>query len=282
MSALAPLEVLAESPAGDELELPPQLARLYGPLRLPPATQGSPLVLGNFVSTLDGVVALNAPGATGGAEISGFNEHDRMVMGILRAVAGAVVVGAGTLRAAADHLWTAERIYPELAEAYAALRATVGFSQPPLNVFVTYSGRIDLSLPVFQTGAVETLIVTGAEGGRRLMGDTLPPHVRVAAVEHTGPVSARFVLDAIGGIRPSAIVLTEGGPHLMADFMAEHLLDELFLTLAPQVAGRDESVERPGLVAGVSFAPDDPRWAALTSIRRAESHLFLRYSFPAG
>src|SRR5262249_49559986 len=121
MSALAPLEVLAEAPAGDELELPPELARLYGPLHLPPVTQGRPLVLGNFVSTLDGVVALNAPGATGGAEISGFNEHDRMVMGILRAVVGAVVVGAGTLRAAADHLWTAERIYPELAEAYAAL-----------------------------------------------------------------------------------------------------------------------------------------------------------------
>ena len=33
-------------------------------------------------------------------------------------------------------------------------------------------------------------------------------------------------------------------------------LDELSLTLAPQVFGRDASVERPGLVAGKQFAPE--------------------------
>ena len=65
----------------------------------------------------------------------------------------------------------------------------------------------------------------------------------------------------------------------MGDFLAERVLDELFLTLAPQIAGRDGSVERPGLVSGKSFAPDDPRWGTLVSVRRGGSHLFLRYSF---
>jgi riboflavin biosynthesis pyrimidine reductase len=46
------------------------------------------------------------------------------------------------------------------------------------------------------------------------------------------------------------MILVEGGPLLMGDFFAERLLDELFLTLAPQIAGRDGSVERPGFVAG--------------------------------
>ena len=32
----------------------------------------------------------------------------------------------------------------------------------------------------------------------------------------------------------------------MGDFFAGKCLDELFLTLAPQVAGRDGSFERPG------------------------------------
>jgi hypothetical protein len=52
------------------------------------------------------------------------------------------------------------------------------------------------------------------------------------------------------------------------------------LTLAPQVAGRDGSVERPGFVAGKRFAPDHPRWATLVGVKRGDSHLFLRYAFP--
>jgi riboflavin biosynthesis pyrimidine reductase len=74
-------------------------------------------------------------------------------------------------------------------------------------------------------------------------------------------------------------VLVEGGPHLMGDFLAARLLDELFLTVAPQVAGRDEKIERPGFAAGHRFAPNNPIWGRLVSVKRAESHLFLRYSF---
>jgi riboflavin biosynthesis pyrimidine reductase len=65
----------------------------------------------------------------------------------------------------------------------------------------------------------------------------------------------------------------------MGGFFAEHTLDELFLTFAPQVAGRDGSGERPGLVTGVLFAPQHPLWGTLISVKRAESHLFLRYAF---
>jgi riboflavin biosynthesis pyrimidine reductase len=281
-AASAPLEPLAtlyDAAQGDALPLPPVLARLYGSLRLP-RRPDRPLVLGNFVSSLDGVVALNAPGAHGGAEISGFNQPDRMIMGILRAVAGAVIVGAGTLRADADHTWTAEAIYPPLADAYAELRTALELTQPPLNVFVTQSGRIDLSLPVFQRGAVDALILTSKAGGDRLLAETLPQTVGVVALEHTGPVTARFILDTVSRLRPSPIVLTEGGPHLMGDFVAERLLDELFLTLAPQIAGR-HLIERPGFVAGVSLAPDDSRWGALATVHQSASHLYLRYSFAA-
>ena len=65
----------------------------------------------------------------------------------------------------------------------------------------------------------------------------------------------------------------------MGDFFAERCLDELFLTLAPQVAGRDSSSERPGLVAGKRFAPEHPVWGTLVGVKRGESHLFLRYAF---
>lgn len=56
-------------------------------------------------------------------------------------------------------------------------------------------------------------------------------------------------------------------------------LDKLFLTLAPQVAGRDEVIARPGLVTGQRFAPEHPVWGALVGVKRGGSHPFLRYGF---
>ena len=68
---------------------------------------------------------------------------------------------------------------------------------------------------------------------------------------------------------------------MLGDFLAEELLDELFLTLAPQIAGRGASKPRPGLVEGHRFAPEHPLWGQLLSVKRRESHLFLRYAFRA-
>lgn len=76
--------------------------------------------------------------------------------------------------------------------------------------------------------------------------------------------------------------MMEGGPHLLAQFIAERCLDELFLTLAPQMAGRDGHLERMGLTAGRIFSPDNPVWGELVSLRVGGSHLFLRYAFHPG
>jgi riboflavin biosynthesis pyrimidine reductase len=87
------------------------------------------------------------------------------------------------------------------------------------------------------------------------------------------------ILEAVSAVRQSDVILLEGGPQLIGDFFAENCLDELFLTLAPQVAGRDNSSERPGLVAGQRFAPEHPIWGTLASVKRGWSHLFLPYTF---
>jgi riboflavin biosynthesis pyrimidine reductase len=280
MSALEPLETLYDGQHSADLPLPRALASLYGRLQVPPHPR-LPYVIGNFVTTLDGVVALNDSDQSGGGEISGFNQHDRMVMGLLRAVAGAVIVGAGTLRSARQHLWTAQHIYPPLADEYQQLRSALGKSGPPLNVIVTASGALDMALPVFQSGEVAVLVVTTQAGEQRIRTQVLPGSVEIAALQPAGALSARAILDAVRAVRPGDLTLLEGGPQLMGDFFAEHLLDELFLTLAPQVAGRDDSVERPGLVAGKQFAPEHPVWGTLLSVKRGGSHLFLRYAFEA-
>jgi riboflavin biosynthesis pyrimidine reductase len=203
-------------------------------------------------------------------------------MGLLRAVADAVVIGAGTLRASSpDHRLAADYVFPPLAADYRALRAGLGKPEPPLNVVVTASGEIDLARPLFQAGGVRSLIVTTAGGARRLCNRELPPSVQIVTAAKTAPLPARTVLDAVCRAQPTDLVLIEAGPRLMGDFFAERLLDELFLTLAPQVAGRDAMLSRPGLVAGQRFAPDDPRWGKLVGVKQGGDHLFLRYAFAA-
>jgi riboflavin biosynthesis pyrimidine reductase len=75
------------------------------------------------------------------------------------------------------------------------------------------------------------------------------------------------------------LALCEGGPHLFGDILRAHLVDELFLTMAPQVIGRDATDHRLSLVEGASFGGGLGRWATLSSIRRAGDDLFLRYRF---
>jgi riboflavin biosynthesis pyrimidine reductase len=275
---VTPLETLYETTGGVDVSLPSVLNAFYGRLNLP-KQKGRPYVISNFVTTLDGVVSLNAPGHSAGADISGFNEQDRIVMGLLRAVADTVIVGAGTLRSVPDHLWTAEYIYPDLAYIYKEVRTATGKSGPPLNVIVTASGKIDLRLRVFASGEVPVLIVTTTEAAERIHEQQLPSSVQIVAVQDDGPLSARAILDAVNRVRPAEVILLEGGPKLMGNFFAERCLHELFLTVAPQIAGRDVSVIRPGLVAGKMFAPEQPLWGTLAGVKRGGSHLFLRYTF---
>jgi riboflavin biosynthesis pyrimidine reductase len=278
MNSLTPLESLFDMVRGAALPLPPDLAHLYGRLAFP-LYPGRAYVIGNFVTTLDGVVALNETGHAGGGDISGFNQHDRMVMGLLRAVADAVIVGAGTLRSVPRHRWTAQYIYPPLAGVYQQLRTSLDKPTPPLNVIVTTHGAVDLDLPVFQSGEVPVLLVTNTQGEERIRAQNLPSSVQLSTVQSAAPLSAQAILQEVNHIRQCELILVEGGPHLMGDFFAGQALDELFLTLAPQIAGRDGEAQRPGLVMGKRFTPENPLWGTLVSVKRGESHLFLRYSF---
>ncbi|HEX7587764.1 MAG TPA: dihydrofolate reductase family protein [Anaerolineae bacterium] len=280
MNELEPLETLFDTKPDVELPLPPECAALYGHLSFP-LHPGRPYVISNFVTTLDGVASFGARGKKGGGEISGNNQHDRIVMGLLRAVSDAVVVGAGTLRGSPDHIWTADFIFPPLATAFQALRKKLGKSEPPLNVIVTSRGEIDPSLPVFQSGKVAVLIVTSPEGALQLAKTRFPSSVQIGTVKAKSSISATEVLHEVAQSFKGALdlLLVEGGPQLMGDFYAERVLDEQFLTLAPQVAGRDDAKERPGFVAEKILAPEFPTWGTLASVKRSASHLFLRYAF---
>jgi riboflavin biosynthesis pyrimidine reductase len=278
MSLTIPLETLLETKQGRTLPLSQKLSMLYGRLRMP-SPRSPPLIFSNFVCTLDGVVSLRTKDHEGGGDISGFDPHDRMIMGLLRAIADAVVVGAGTLAADPAHVWTPEAICPELTYEYQALRRALGKRESPLNVIISGSGRLDLRLPVFTSGLVRTLVLTTTAGARRLAKQRSRGSFAIRAIHRShSAIPAQAIFAEIARDRASRI-LVEGGPTFLGDCFAQRLIDEQFLTLAPQIAGRKVGDGRLALTMGQLFAPTRPLWGTLTDLRRGKSHLFLRYSF---
>ncbi|WP_371648835.1 RibD family protein [Streptomyces mirabilis] len=264
--SLEPLELLYEESGWTRFGLPPALATAYsGELCFT-----LPCVYANFVTSIDGVVALGPEYLSSGSAISGREPADRFVMGLLRASADAVLIGAGTLRATPRHRWTPDHVCPEAAADFAKLRRDLGHATQPELVVVTASGDLPTEHPALQSGA---LVVTTVDGARQLDG-RLPPTctLRTAGEGSLRMVDVLAVLQAHG----HTAVLTEGGPHLVGNLIAEGLLDELFLTTSPVLAGR-AGTSRPGLVAGLELLPTHPAWMDLISVRRRESYLFLRY-----
>ena len=155
----------------------------------------------------------------------------------------------------------------------------MGKEGPPLNVFVTASGQLNFDRRVFQSGEVPVLIVTTPEGRDAIHAHHPPESVQVKAIDGATSLTAQVILDAVSEVGKDDVILVEGGPQLIGQFFAQRRLNELFLTLAPQIAGRDDSVMRRGLVAGKVFAPEDPLWSRLVGIKRGGTHLFLRYAF---
>jgi riboflavin biosynthesis pyrimidine reductase len=280
--SVPPLEVLFDVAPGAETPLPERLAATYGPLRLP-AGDGRPYIIANFVSTLDGVVSFGVEGALGGNAISGANKQDAAVMGLLRCIADVVITGAGNLRASPKHIWSPARVYPPFAADYAKVRAHMGKPELPPTVIVTRRSDIDPALPLLQPGAPPVLIVTSRSGAAHLATAGLPEHVIVHAVDHDRYLGGKELLDIVRSrITPCDTILVEGGPHLFGDLLAEHLVDELFLTLSPQLAGRDGARPQLALVEGKLFGPGNPLWGNLLSVRKGTDHLFLRYGLPGG
>jgi riboflavin biosynthesis pyrimidine reductase len=262
----SPIERLFERPGLPDWGLPAAIQAAYG---------GSlgfaiPSVVANFVSSVDGVVALPVASESGGI-ISRHNDADRFVMSVLRACAGAILVGAGTLRKAGSDLWNATALLPHGSATFAQLRSELGLPPRPRLAVVTRSGEIDVAQP----GLAEALIVTTAVGAAKL-SNRLPPAARILTFDAGAVPLAQVVatLRADG----ARLILSEGGPTIFSQLVADRLLDEVFLTTSPALFGRFPDDGRKSLTNGLDLGgtPLD-----LLSARRHGSHLFLRYSLPA-
>lgn len=279
---MEPIVTLYERVPASPATLPPTLATLYGGgLALPQGKVGRPYVIANFVETLDGVVSYSTPDQTGGGAISGDNAQDKMVMGLLRASADAVIFGSNSLRIDADHLHIPSFIFPALTNEYDALRSQNG-RQVPLSVIMTASGQVNLDDRTFHTPGLKAVIATTTRGAAQLSQKTMPEGTDVRVVEmgdaaNKVTVSPRATLALLARDYGVRVALYEGGPTLLASFLLEQQLDELFVTLAPHLVGRTNDLPRLSLVQGHAFLPGDAPQGTLQSVKQAGSYLLLRY-----
>lgn len=262
-----PLSLLYEADDLDGTDLPEPLQTWYGgDLRL----SGRRLVT-NFVATLDGVVAMPAVPESNRV-ISDDSEGDRFVMGLLRAYADVVLIGSGTLHGSPSTWWTAEDAYPPGRTEYADWRTDRGMPSAPLLAVMTGSGDVDVDHPALLAGA----LVLTTTGGARVLRRRLPDRSSLLALPgttHVDPVAAVGALRDLG----HQTILSEAGPRVLGSLLAARLVDDMFITQSPLVAGRDASNPRLGLVEDTVLLPKVRVESRLSTIRRHSEHLLVQY-----
>jgi riboflavin biosynthesis pyrimidine reductase len=262
-----PFDVLAEEAGLPAVALPPELARVYGgDLGL-----ADECVYANFVATLDGVVAIPSL-RNSNTVIAGDSDADRFLMGILRAFADAVLIGAGVLCASPKGTWRAESIYPPAAESYAELRRRLGLPASPEIAILTGSGSIDPDHPALSGRAV---VLTSDAGAEWLAGKVPAAAANIVSLGSGRRVGGATVVDALRA-RGHRRILCEAGPHTFGALLEDEQVDELFLTSSPFLAGDAGEGSRFRLVEAADLVP--LLECRPLSVRRHGPYLFTRYA----
>jgi riboflavin-specific deaminase-like protein len=184
------------------------------------AHEERPWLVSNFATTVDGRVTIDGRSRAIG------DEGDTEVFRRLRTQVDALLVGTGTL--ATERYGRIVRA-PELR----ASREAIGLAPDPPLATVSRSGVLPYDIPLFADPDSTVLVFTTP--------DAPEPPPTAATVRLTRLDPAELTLTTVlrtlrteHGVRS---VLCEGGPTLLGSLLHERLVDELFLTIAPLLAG---------------------------------------------
>ena len=212
-----------------------------------------PYLVANMVVSADGKAAFHGRSGPLGSNV------DRELFHRLRTQADAVLVGSGTVRAERYGRLVRD---PQLR----AAREREGLRPDPVACIVTRSLDLPVDIGLLQDPGQTTVICTSSD--RELAGTG--PGVRIVRV----PADELTFLTALKRLAAEwdvRSVLCEGGPTVLGALLAEGALDELFLTLAPKLAGGSA----PTAVEGVPLP--ELLGLRLRSALEAGGELFLRY-----
>lgn len=218
-----------------------------------------PWTVANFAATADGRAAIDGRTRAIG------DDGDMEVFRRLRTQVDAVLVGTRTL--AIERYGRAVR-RPELR----ALRTQLGLAPEPLLATISRSGELPTEIPLFQEPEARVVVfTTPAAPAPSCPAQVVLVRLDPAALTLT---HALRLLRTEHGVRA---LLCEGGPTLLSALLHEDLLDELFLTLAPQLAGGGAE---PTIASGPALA--EPAALELAWALERAGSLYLRYAVRRG
>jgi riboflavin-specific deaminase-like protein len=210
-----------------------------------------PYLILNFATTLDGRAAINGrSGPIGSAT-------DTEMLQRLRTRVDAVMIGAGTMRAERYGRMVSD---PDLR----AYRERTLLTHDPLAVIVSNRLELPWDAGLFTNGGGRVVVFTASE---QQPPETATP---VTVVRHPDGVDLALALEWLLTERGIKSVLCEGGPTLHGRLREGGLADELFLTIAPKIAGG----EGPRVLEG---ALPDVDQVELAWLLESEGELFARY-----
>jgi riboflavin-specific deaminase-like protein len=210
-----------------------------------------PYLVLNFATTLDGRAAIDGRSGPIGSEA------DTEMLQRLRTRVDAVMIGAGTMRA--------ERYGRMVSDPdFRAYRESTGLSHDPLGVIVSNRLELPWDAGLFTVGGGEVVIFTASD---EEAPETETP---VSVVRHPDGVDLDRALAWLRAERDIKSILCEGGPTLHGRLREGGLADELFLTIAPKIAGG----EGPRILEG---ALPDIDQVELAWLLESEGELFARY-----
>lgn len=220
------------------------------------ATPERPYTVVNFISSADGRASFKGRSGPLG------DEADRAVFHELREHADAVLAGTGTL--ATEHYG---RILgrPERRQR----RIQRGLPAEPLACIITRRGQVPRDLPLLDCAEARVVLFTaGSPPDTR--GWAADVTVHQVSDEDTLLASSLHILRREHGVR---VLLCEGGPTLFGALLADSLVDELFLTVAPKLVGGGHE-----LPMALGAEPGEMKGLAIRWLLERDGSLFLRYA----
>lgn len=238
---------------GDEVDL---LARYAADPR--PAPADRPWVLLNMIASADGASATE--GLSGGLG----GPADKAVFRAVRGLPDVILVGAETVRA---ERYGPPRPPPEVRRA----RLDRGQAASARLAVVSRHLRFEPDARLFREAdpAARPMILTTDDAPADRI-EALSPVADIVRCG-SGHVDLAAALRQLRHDGLARIVLAEGGPTLNATLVAEQLIDELCLTIAPLLVGGDAARICSGDIV------HEPHQLRLTRVLEEDGYLFLRY-----
>lgn len=221
-----------------------------------------PFFYTSFVSTIDGKVWVKKSGYWPiGSKI------DYQYFTFLRAHADAIIDGKNTALTFGSK--TIETLHKE---EFQLLRKKLGKKNITKYFVVTSKPDRQLTKSLKNPYDFKPIILTTYQAVIDKELEKIANVVRISKDDHVGVSDISIFLHQ----EKKRTVFIDGGPTLIASFLEENLLDEIFLTLAPKIFGSQKQITTT-MVEGKLFSAKTLKKFSLLSVSKIGDEVFLRY-----